>query len=161
MLTHKMDEEPVSTAIRALEGSVRRLMWRERVWLRDSLRDYDLDIGPFVVLGHIAHMGGQATMGALVKHMEQPNATMTGNVDRLEKNGLVVRKFGNEQDRRQVMVMITPKGKTLVNHIGARRREYLTQMAAHMTTNDLTQLAKLLECFLNGQPDQPENSAGQ
>lgn len=140
-------------AITALESAVRRLMWRERVWLKESLRNYDLDIGPFIVLGHIAHTNGKTTMGSLVKQLEQRNATMTGHVDRLESNGLVARMFGNAQDRRQVEVKITPKGKSLLRQVSALRREHVQRMCAHMPPDDLTRLVSLLECFLNGEVD--------
>ena len=90
-------------------------------------------------------------MGALVRQLEQRNATMTGHVDRLEKNGLVTRTFGNAEDRRQVEVKLTLRGKGLLKRISAQRRDHVQQMCMHMPADDLTRLVELLECFLAGE----------
>ena len=68
-------------------------------------------------------------MGALVKQLQQRNATMTGHVGPSEKNGLVTRKFGDAEDRRQVEVQLTPRGKVLVKRVSALRREHVQQCA--------------------------------
>ena len=56
------------------------------------------------------------TMSAVAKKMGHTTAAASGLVARLENLGLVVRSV-SRQDRRKVMVCITPKGTTLVRRI--------------------------------------------
>jgi DNA-binding MarR family transcriptional regulator len=56
------------------------------------------------------------TMSAIAKKMGHTTAAASGLVARLENLGLVVRS-GSREDRRKVMVCITPKGSTLVRRI--------------------------------------------
>lgn len=65
-----------------------------------------------VVLQEVARQTETAA-GAIATAVRFSQATVTNLVDRLEQEGLVVRRRG-EQDRRQVLVSITPKGKSTV-----------------------------------------------
>src|SRR5947209_13168472 len=56
------------------------------------------------------------TMTAIAQKMGHTTAAASGLVDRLENLGMVVRSVARE-DRRKVMVCITPKGSTLVRRI--------------------------------------------
>ncbi len=144
-----------ATHLDALDRNVRRLMWQERVWLKQALRADELEVAPFMVLSHLAQLGGATTMGALAKHLEQRNTTMTGHIDRLEKKNFVVRKFGGGQDRRQVSVQLTPQGTAFLKRIHTARSEHVRQAAAHMTVAKVQELVSLLELYLTN----PENSA--
>jgi DNA-binding MarR family transcriptional regulator len=143
----EMTEHPIE-AISSLDSVLRRLMWIERVWLKEALREYDLEVAPFMVLTHLKHLGGNTTMGALAKHLDLRNTTMTGHIDRLEGKSLVTRKFGIAEDRRQVTVHLTPKGKAVVERINSSRREHIRQTCAHMAAHELQQFVGLLEAYL-------------
>src|SRR5205823_5164924 len=56
------------------------------------------------------------TMSAIAKKMGHTTAAASGLVARLENLGLVIRSISRE-DRRKVMVCITPKGSALVRRI--------------------------------------------
>src|SRR5437588_4650675 len=56
------------------------------------------------------------TMSAIAQKMGHTTAAASGLVDRLENLGMVVRSVARD-DRRKVMVCITPKGSTLVRRI--------------------------------------------
>ncbi|MGK2871127.1 MAG: MarR family winged helix-turn-helix transcriptional regulator [Alphaproteobacteria bacterium] len=63
-----------------------------------------------LVLQEVARQN-ETTAGAIATAVRFGHATVTNIVDRLEQNELVVRRRG-EQDRRQVWVAITPKGRS-------------------------------------------------
>ncbi|TAK35233.1 MAG: MarR family transcriptional regulator [Chloroflexota bacterium] len=56
------------------------------------------------------------TASELGRLMLLTSTTMTGIIDRLERNGLVERG-SNPEDRRQSPVMLTPRGSTLVKRL--------------------------------------------
>lgn len=66
-----------------------------------------------VVLQEVAQHE-KTTAGAIAAAVRFGHATVTNIVDRLEQNGLVVRKRG-EQDRRQVWVTITANGRSVLS----------------------------------------------
>lgn len=135
--------------VKALDGALRRLMWEERIWLKQALREYDLEIPPFMVLTHLIQLGGNTTMGALAKQLDQRNTTMTGHIDRLESKGLVTRKFGIAEDRRQVTVHLMPKGKTIVQGIMAARQEHVRRACAHLSEPEIQHFVNLVEAYLD------------
>ncbi len=59
------------------------------------------------------HSYGQATMSLLAKSMHVRMPTATGMVDRLVRDGLVTRS-ANAEDRRQVTIALTEKGRAFI-----------------------------------------------
>lgn len=137
--------------IASLEDSLRRLMWQERVWIKAYLRQHSagLDLPPFMVLGHIAHRGGKATIAELVEHLDQRNTTMTGHIDRLEEHRLIVRKFGGAGDRRKVSVQITPEGIAFLKRLKRARDKQIERGCAEMPATEIQNLVTLLNQYLD------------
>ena len=139
---------PVSM-LETLEGSVRRLMWTERTWLRQVLAEYELDVAPFMLLVQLLKHDGVCPMKELSHALELPNATTTGHVDRLEQQGLVKREFGNQHDRRQVRVHVTPQGRAFAQRIKEKRRQHYKHALEHLEAQDREYFVKLLSAFLD------------
>src|SRR5581483_12434767 len=78
----KRDIERAS-AVETLSGTLRQVMWHERLWLKTVLAEYDLDSSPWMILVQLKKNNGVCSMGELAQALEQPNATTTGHVDRL------------------------------------------------------------------------------
>ena len=72
------------------------------------------------------------TMSAIAKKMGHTTAAASGLVARLENLGLVVRSVSRE-DRRKVMVCITPKGSTLVRRIREEMVGNVIKVMHHLT----------------------------
>jgi len=72
------------------------------------------------------------TMTDIAKKMGHSTAAATGLVDRIEKLGYVERTHGAD-DRRKIMVRITPKGVELVSHM---RKEIATDLAGILSSMD-------------------------
>jgi DNA-binding MarR family transcriptional regulator len=71
------------------------------------------------------------TMSAIAQKMGHTTAAATGLVARLENLNYIVRSSARE-DRRKVMVCITPKGTALVRRIREEMVSNLIKMMAHL-----------------------------
>ena len=75
------------------------------------------------------------TMSAIAQKMGHTTAAASGLVARLENLGYVVRSSARE-DRRKVMVCITPKGSELVRRIREEMMGNLTKVMQHLSPGE-------------------------
>jgi DNA-binding MarR family transcriptional regulator len=75
------------------------------------------------------------TMSAIARKMGHTTAAASGLVARLENLGYVMRSIARE-DRRKVMVCITPKGSALVRRIREEMMGNLTKIVHHLTPEE-------------------------
>lgn len=75
------------------------------------------------------------TMSAIAQKMGHTTAAASGLVARLENLGYVVRSVARE-DRRKVMVCITPKGSALVRRIREEMVGNLMKLMGHLTPDE-------------------------
>src|SRR5947208_7938948 len=75
------------------------------------------------------------TMSAIAQKMEHTMAAASGLVARLENLGYVVRSHAAD-DRRKVMVCITPRGSALVRRIREEMICNLMKMMAHLSPGE-------------------------
>jgi DNA-binding MarR family transcriptional regulator len=75
------------------------------------------------------------TMSAIAQKMGHTTAAASGLVARLENLGYVVRSSARE-DRRKVMVCITPKGSTLVRRIREEMVGNLMKVLQHLSPEE-------------------------
>ncbi|MFC0216583.1 MarR family winged helix-turn-helix transcriptional regulator [Paenibacillus chartarius] len=106
-----------------LNALFRRLNKLRNTMMFSDLKELGLT-GPQILVLRELFVGQQRTIGELSKALELSNSTITGIVDRLERNGLVERKR-DEKDRRVVFVSITPRCEQL-------KTERFAQMDAKM-----------------------------
>ncbi len=92
--------------------ALRRIMRAVDVHSRTLLRDHQLTGPQLSVLRELARHG-QAPIGTLAKSTFLGAPTVTGIVDRLERQGWVTR-VASKEDRRQVLITITDQGKQLL-----------------------------------------------
>ena len=75
------------------------------------------------------------TMSGIAQKMGHTTAAASGLVARLENLGYVVRSSARE-DRRKVMVCITPKGSALVRRIREEMMGNLTKLMQHLSPEE-------------------------
>jgi DNA-binding MarR family transcriptional regulator len=75
------------------------------------------------------------TMSAIAQKMGHTTAAASGLVARLENLAYVVRSSARE-DRRKVMVCITPKGSALVRRIREEMMGNLTKVMQHLSPDE-------------------------
>ena len=109
-----------------------------------AFRDHDLDSWEFDVLAALRRAGPPFTLsaGTLATQTHVTSGTMTTRVDRLLERGFVTR-FPDENDRRGVLVALTPAGqsgvdgaikdlleqeKTALEALGPKEREQLADL---------------------------------
>lgn len=87
--------------------------WNEKTnsWLRDN----QITFAQFKAILLLNRAGSQ-TLGQLSEGLSRARCTVTGLVDRLEAKGLV-RRIRSREDRRQVYVSLTDKGKELAQEL--------------------------------------------
>ncbi len=88
----------------------------------------------YVLLGHITSLG-PLSMSEIAETMSHTTAAATGLVDRLAKLGFVFRSVSPD-DRRKVLVDITPQGAVLVNRIRHDIFEALNRVMDHLAPDE-------------------------
>jgi DNA-binding MarR family transcriptional regulator len=116
---------------------------------RAAFSSHDLEPWEFDVLSALRRQGPpyQLSPGALLHTTLVTSGTMTNRIDRLEQAGLVRRQPG-PQDRRSVLVTLTPAGQSRVD---AALADLLTSERALLTGLEAAQqrqLADLLRVLL-------------
>ena len=90
-------------------------------------------------------LGQQSTlrMKELAAKMGVTTGTLTVNVDRLEKQGLVTR-MPHETDRRSILVALTPAGEKLFREHHEHHLHLTRELQAALTPEETTQFASIL-----------------
>ncbi len=86
-------------------------------------------------------------MGQLARSTHQVSATMAGLIDRLVRDGLVTRRR-DEEDRRTVMVAITPAGQQTVADAWDRILEPMDKVLAEMDTDEVNEAYDFVDSLL-------------
>jgi DNA-binding MarR family transcriptional regulator len=87
---------------------------------------------------------GALTMGELARRVAVTEKTITGVVDRLERDGLVQRER-DPSDRRVVHVKLAARGAQLFRRIDAELESKLTLFLGLLEATDRKQLVRMLE----------------
>lgn len=132
----------------SIERTFRRVMWLEKKRFGDLLHEYNLTLPQFLALIHLSHSEQGCAIGDLAGNLSQSNATMTGIVDRLEEEKLVHRLRNDSEDRRKVMVQVTPRGRHLLAKAQHSRREQSRRVLAQFSTAQLEELHRLLGVYV-------------
>ncbi len=110
------------------------ILFSQREFLLNLSRELNRDnisFAQFFLLSYLAS-SKDLTMTDIARKMGHSTAAATGLVDRLEKLGYMERTHAID-DRRKVMVRVTPKGQDLVSRL---RDELQSQIADAMNETD-------------------------
>jgi DNA-binding MarR family transcriptional regulator len=110
---------------------------------------FGLNSAGFDVLATLRRHGAPYALspGALMNSMMITSGTVTNRIDQLEKAGLVSREV-NPDDRRSMIVKLTPTGLALINEAVAAHVENQHRLVAHLTAEERIALNALLAGFL-------------
>jgi DNA-binding MarR family transcriptional regulator len=105
----------------------------------------DLDLTPAQIhvvlwLGH----SGPLTMGELARAVAVTEKTITGVVDRLERD-LLVQRERDPADRRVVHVRLAPRGTTLYRRMDEGIAEKLAKLLGLLEAEDREHLVRMVE----------------
>lgn len=105
-----LDEDAKQELDRIVETLI-FLYTESRRLTKDEARKHDLTGPQLSVIKLLAGIG-DLSLTELSATMQTQNSTVTGIIDRMEAAGLV-RRVRSEQDRRVVMIRLTPQGRAL------------------------------------------------
>lgn len=100
--------------------------------LSEGLGHGQVSFPQFFLLWHITAEASPLSMSEIAERMNHRTAATTGLVDRLENLGYV-RRVHDANDRRRVVVQITPKGRDLVEGMRQEMLEGLTCLSSVLT----------------------------
>ena len=121
--------------------------------LDKDLAEHNLSVGRHVVLWCVAVLGADEgiTPAEISDQLGVTRATVTGLLDALEKEKLVVRKRRSD-DRRKVSVFLTAKGLKKVEQAYPPHYYNITQALATLTKQEKLQLIGLLRRLREAAP---------
>ncbi len=109
-----------------------------------TFRDFGLTASQYNVLRILRGAGEPLPALEIASRLIQVVPAITGLVDRLEKQNLVVRKRCTE-DRRVVYVEITKKALKIVDSLDQPLAKIQEELLGHMNQKELKELIRLLE----------------
>jgi DNA-binding MarR family transcriptional regulator len=116
----------------------------------EYLSGHHISHGRFMVLMLLQRPCDEpCTPASLAGESRVSRATMTGLIDTLEKDGLVVRK-ADKNDRRTVHVNLTPGGKSFINKIAPGYFRRVSSILEPLKETERKQLVRLLQKIQKG-----------
>lgn len=130
---------------------ISRLAHHLDVARRRAFADHGLTLWEFDVLAALRRSGPpyQLKPGSLLSQTLVTSGTMTNRIDRLAERGLVSRT-PDPDDRRSVLVSLTPIGQRLVDSAMATLVGFEGELLAELTAQQRTDLATGLSALLLG-----------
>ena len=110
--------------------------------MRALAEEYGLTGSQLLVL-KLLEPRGQMSLSALSEEMRAKNSTVTGIVDRMERDGLVARKR-SDGDRRVVHLELTAKGKKLVNDVKPEPKQLFRALLEELPPRDAAELERIM-----------------
>jgi DNA-binding MarR family transcriptional regulator len=131
----KSDVDQVLEAIIYLYTESRRIT-------KEAARRADLT-GPQLTVVKMLEQIGELSLSELSERIRAQNSTVTGIIDRMEREGLVTRERSKE-DRRVVFIRLTSKGKRLAEDIPVEPWEIFRSALESLTASEVRDLVKIL-----------------
>ena len=131
----KSDVDQVLEAIIYLYTESRRLT-------KELARRADLT-GPQLTVVKLLEQIGDLSLSELSERIRAQNSTVTGIIDRMEREGLVTRERSKE-DRRVVYIRLSAKGKKLAEEIPVEPMEIFRGALESLSAAEVRDLVKIL-----------------
>jgi DNA-binding MarR family transcriptional regulator len=98
---------------------------------------------PQLLVLNFLHISGETKMKDLACVMHVTTADMTGIVERLVRDGYVLRIY-EPKDRRVIKIKLTPKGSELVKKISQQRRQMIIKIFGRISEPDRRDYLRIL-----------------
>lgn len=107
------------------------------------LSTHDLTEGRFVLLFLLHSASDALAPHELASRAGVTRATITGLLDGLERGGLISR-HATPQDRRMLMIQLTPNGKKIAEELFAEHTRWITTLFSELSHDERQTLSGLL-----------------
>jgi DNA-binding MarR family transcriptional regulator len=150
-----MVSAPLSAPELAKDGKERLRLWLRllrasrtiEAELRERLkREFDTTLPRFDVMAALYRAPEGMLMSDLSRFLLVSNGNVTGIVDRLVSEGLVLRARRNG-DRRTSIVRLTRAGSDLFRTMAAAHEEWISELLSEVSDNDTRRLTAMLKSF--------------
>lgn len=131
----KSDVDQVLEAIIYLYTESRRIT-------KELARRADLT-GPQLTVVKLLETFGDLSLSELSDRIRAQNSTVTGIIDRMEREGLVVRERSKE-DRRVVYIKLTAKGRELAREIPVEPMEIFRSALETLSAQEMRDLMRIM-----------------
>jgi DNA-binding MarR family transcriptional regulator len=135
LAAHKAAVEPIVETILYLYTESRRLT-------KGMAREVGLT-GPQLTVIKLLESFGDLSLSSLSERIRAQNSTVTGIIDRMEREGLVVRER-SKTDRRVVLIKLSDKGAELARSIQVEPMEIFRTALMSLDQDDLEDLLRIL-----------------
>lgn len=151
-----LDLDPV-----AVFSRISRLSRHLDLARREAFSASEVESWEFDVLAALRRAGApyELSPGRLIRETLVTSGTMTNRVDRLASRGLVER-YPDPEDRRGVIVRLTPEGKAAVDGAFEALLDAEREILAGLPARDQARLAALLRTLLAPFSADPDAEAG-
>jgi DNA-binding MarR family transcriptional regulator len=102
--------------------------------------------GPQVTVLKLLEGVGDLSLSELSERIQARNSTITGIVDRMQRDGLVLRRR-SERDRRVVEIVLTPQGRLLAKAIPVQPMEMFASALRALPHDDREALRRILRAM--------------
>ena len=116
--------------------------------MRDAPHTAGMTMAQFKILGRLSEREHRA--GELAEVLEVGGATLTVTADTLERRGLIERVRGLPDDRRAVVLRLTPAGQTLYRALKARAVGGIAELLSDSTPEERVALVAGLAALGRG-----------
>jgi DNA-binding MarR family transcriptional regulator len=99
--------------------------------------------GPQLTIIKLLETFGDLSLSSLSERIRAQNSTVTGIIDRLERDELVLRERSTS-DRRVVLIKLTAKGKELARNVEVQPMEIFRGALAALSADEVGQLVRIL-----------------
>lgn len=142
-----MSTRPRKSSAQILDELI-QLVARSRQQSHDFLERYGVTVPQSGVL-RVLQRKGPLPIGTLAERLFLKTSTVSGIIDRLERDGLVSRLRGNSGDRRVVHVSLTDKGQELAVRLPATSFDKLRRALDRLTPQEAQGLLATLNRLLD------------
>lgn len=134
--------------IEKLEKLILRLGWESCRRTEHGLMQSDLTLPQFIALRFLYSQPGAVSMSELAKATNQVLPTMTGIINRLVKQGWVLRER-DAQDRRSLKISLSPEGSERIDRMVNMRCSALNQFLQALSAEEREQMVNSTERLLD------------
>jgi DNA-binding MarR family transcriptional regulator len=99
--------------------------------------------GPQLTVVKLLEQIGDLSLSSLSEKIRAQNSTVTGIIDRMEREGLVTRERSKE-DRRVVYIKLTDKGRELAREIPVEPMEIFRSALETLSAQDMKDLMRIM-----------------
>ena len=138
-----MDTVTYDPYVAEIDKLIRRVSFVIKCRGREILNEFDITIPQFNAL-LVLRDNGDMTIGDLGNRLFLASSTATDLIDRMERDGLVMRER-DSSDRRVVRLHMQEKGHQMIREVMENRKRYLNEILSHLSPDEIEALKNSLE----------------